>query len=185
MVRLFAVLAVLGLSGPAWSQGMDSTPAERDLMVIAEMLPGIYDNREQVYFDRRTGVREEAQHERLHSVITRVDLPAFGDDVFFVQDSRDDKRDTPYRLRLYSLSADNDERAVRMKIWYLEGEENLAKYTGAHLKPEVLQDRTPENTFILEGCDIFWRREAAQSHGAMKDKTCRWKWPGKGEVYTD
>ncbi|MEQ8735220.1 MAG: chromophore lyase CpcT/CpeT [Rhodospirillaceae bacterium] len=182
-------LAVIALT-PLWAvsalaQGQDGTPAERDLTIIAEMLPGTYDNREQQYFDGRLGVREEARHERLTSTFMRVDLPAFGEYVFFVRDHRDNDSDNPYRLRLYSLSADNAEAAVRMKIYYLEGEDMIATYKDAHLEPDLLQDRTPENTMILPGCDVFWRREAGQFHGAMKEGECRWDWPGKGMAITD
>jgi len=170
--------------GPSLAQGQDGTPAERDIAVIAEMLPGTYDNREQVYFDGRLGVREEARHERLTSNISRVDLPAFGDYVFFVRDHRDNNPEAPYRLRIYSFTPDNEAEAVRMKIYYLEGEEMIEKYKDAHLESSVLSDRTPENTFILPGCDVFWQREAGQFHGAMNEGACRWDWPGKGEVVT-
>lgn len=184
VIALSTVLVGCPNTQDAFAQGQDGTPAERDLTIIREMLPGTYDNREQVYFDGRLGIREEARHERLTSVLTRVDLPAFGDTVFFVRDHRDNDPDKPYRLRIYSFAADNAEQAVRMKVYYLEGE-MLQQYKDAHLNPDLLSDRTPENTLILPGCDVFWRREAGQFHGAMKDGTCTWDWPGKGEVVTD
>lgn len=167
------------------AQGQDGTPAERDITVIAEMFPGTYDNTEQVYFDGRLGVREEAQHERVTSSITRIDLPEFGDYVFFARDHRDNEPEKPHRIRLYALSADNEEKAIRMKIHYIHGKDMLPKYQDAHLDPSVLEDVTPENSKPLDGCDVFWRREAGQFHGAMKDGTCRWEWQGKGEVVTD
>ena len=42
-----------------FAQGQDSTTWARDKMVIAEMLPGVYSNTNQVYFDTRTGRPEE------------------------------------------------------------------------------------------------------------------------------
>lgn len=39
--------------GPAGAQGEDSTPAERDLMVVAELLRGGFANANQAYFDYR------------------------------------------------------------------------------------------------------------------------------------
>ena len=53
--KLLLVWCVLLLfPGPkAWAQGQDSTPTERDIMVIAEMFPGRYDNSNQNYFDQR------------------------------------------------------------------------------------------------------------------------------------
>ena len=180
------MVASIALFLPAfvYAQGQDGTPAERDLSVIAVMLPGTYDNREQVYFDGRLGIREEARHERVTSLIKRVDLPAFGPYAFFVRDHRNNEPENPYRMRIYSFSADNDEQAVRMKIYYLEGD-MMATYKDAHLDPSLLADRTPENTMILPGCDVFWKREAGQFHGAMKEDECRWDWPDRGEVITD
>lgn len=186
LLRYLSILLVTAFSTPAaLAQGQDGTPAERDIAVIAEMLPGTYDNREQVYFDGRLGVREEARHERLTSAISRVNLPAFGEYVFFVRDHRNNEPETPYRLRIYSMAPDNGAQAVRMKIYYLEGGDMIDTYKDAHLDPNLLLDRTPENTFILPGCDVFWRREAGQFHGAMDEGACTWDWPGKGEVVTD
>ena len=183
-MRYLSLLLCL-LSAGALAQGQDGTPAERDVTIIAEMLPGTYDNREQVYFDGRLGVREEARHERLHFSITRVDLPAFGDYVFFAQGARDNKLDAPHRLRLYSFAPDNDEGAVRMKIYFLEFEEDQEKYINAHDNLDVLRELTPSDVTLLPGCDVFWRREAGQFRGAMKERTCRWKWRDGTDVYSD
>ena len=62
---LFFLIPALGLA-----QGQDSTTWARDLMVIAEMLPGRYDNANQVYFDSRTGVAEGLRHRPLHLVVS-------------------------------------------------------------------------------------------------------------------
>lgn len=189
MTRTFIARLIISITtlyaGSAIAQGQDGTPAERDLTIIAEMFPGTYDNREQVYFDVRLGVREDARHERVTSSITRVSLPAFGDYVFFARDHRNNDPEKPHRIRLYALSADNDEQAVRMKIHYLSGKDMLPEYKDAHLDPSVLADLTPENSPPLAGCDVFWRREAGQFHGAMKDGSCTWEWPGKGIATTD
>ena len=73
----FVLSAVIYLCAhDAWAQGQDSTPTERDIMVLAEMLPGVYDNQEQVYFDGRTNVRQEAKHERMNSKIVRTSCGA-------------------------------------------------------------------------------------------------------------
>lgn len=53
----------------ALAQGQDSTKAERDAQVIAELLPGVWNNNNQRYFDGRT--RADEKHGRLHVVIER------------------------------------------------------------------------------------------------------------------
>ena len=63
MIFRFAVLLLMSLtSGAVAAQGMDSTPAERQLRVLAEMLPGHYSNANQVYFDGRRQLPQNQRH---------------------------------------------------------------------------------------------------------------------------
>lgn len=55
LVSSFTALCLLLLALPAVGQGQDGTPAERDLQVITTLLPGLYSNANQTYFDRRIG----------------------------------------------------------------------------------------------------------------------------------
>lgn len=57
-VLVFVALASL----QAGAQGLDSTPAERLLRVLAEMLPGHYSNANQAYFDGRRQLPEGERH---------------------------------------------------------------------------------------------------------------------------
>ena len=93
--------------GPAFGQGQDSTPAERDLMVIAEMLEGGYSNANQAYFDHR--VDREIKHQGLNIRILR------GEDGSFVATGTraQDKPEFTWNL---NLSTDNDAGAVRMTL---------------------------------------------------------------------
>jgi hypothetical protein len=157
-------------AGTAWAQGQDSTTAERDIMVIAEMLPATYDNREQVYFDQRGGVPKENQHGRLNVIAERVALPAFGPYVFFIQQAKDNKLDQPYLTLLAALSTDKkDPDRVRMRVHALD---DPAKFKNAHLNLALLADRTPANTPHFAGCDLFWRREAGQFRASTEAGTC-------------
>jgi len=194
MTHLIARIASTGLSllcaglfapSAALAQGQDGTPPERDVAVMAEMLPGTYDNREQVYFDGRLGVREAARHDRITSSISRVDLPSFGEFVFFVRDHRDNEPDTPHRLRIYSFEPDNNVNAIRMKIYFLLSDEEIATYKDAHLNPDVLAERSPDNTLHIPGCDVFWHREAGQFRGATEPGACQWESEEDGDITTE
>ena len=182
----FAAVVAAGLmwSGAVLAQGQDSTTAERDIMAITESLPGTFDNREQVYFDQRGGVPKEKQHGRLHSIVARIELPAFGPFAFFVQDARDNKLDDPYRLRIYAFSTDKkDPDRVRMRVHYLNGDrpgdDGAKKYRDAHKNVSILADRTPANTPHVEGCDVFWKREAGQFKASTEPGACKWELDGK------
>jgi len=185
MMRCLFLLASVLACSAAFAQGQDGTPAERDVTIIAEMLPGTYDNREQVYFEGRLGVAEEARHERLHTIVERVSLPAFGAVVFFVQESRNNQLDEPHRLRLWALQPDNQAGAVRMTIYFLEFDPSSERYRNAHLNLEVLAELTPDNVVAIEGCDVFWRRQAGQFHAAMEKTSCKWRSDEFGPVVSD
>jgi len=60
------------------AQGQDSTAGERNLRIMAELLPGHYDNANQHYFDQRRKLAADDQHVRMSTTIRRIDAPAFG-----------------------------------------------------------------------------------------------------------
>jgi hypothetical protein len=169
--RLLAAAALALASTGAWSQGQDGTPVERDIMVIAEMLPGIYDNVEQVYFDQRRKLPDVQRHDRARLVIKRVPAPAFGEHVFFVKEALAPDLDKPTLLRLYAFSVDNPNAAVRMRIFDL-GDPATSNYRGADRDPAVLAGLTPAAAKSESECDVLWRREAGQFH-ATGLPTCR------------
>ena len=70
MARISALALLALLAGPLFAQGMDSTPAERQLRILASMLPGHYSNANQAYFDVRRKVPEAARHGKLEISIT-------------------------------------------------------------------------------------------------------------------
>ncbi len=79
MRRLWMLL--VSLPATAVAQGTDGTPAERDLMVLAEMLPGRWDNGEQALFEPRMKVPVSERHaqnamtiEQISSALNRVTL---------------------------------------------------------------------------------------------------------------
>lgn len=66
MITHKIAIAALTLLTPAlFAQGMDSTPAERQLQILTEMLPGHYSNANQAYFDIRRKLPEKARHGKL------------------------------------------------------------------------------------------------------------------------
>lgn len=69
-MRKRAIAALTLLTPALFAQGMDSTPAERQLQIPAEMLPGHYSNANQAYFDIRRKLPEKAVHGKLEISIT-------------------------------------------------------------------------------------------------------------------
>ena len=85
------------------AQGQDSTPQERDLQVIEALLPGVFSNANQAYFDQRGG--NDVRHQ---SAEVRIEP---GDDGFRVSVS---VGESGLREEGWSLSAEADAVALRM-----------------------------------------------------------------------
>lgn len=76
-----AVTIVFG-STNAWAQGQDSTPGERNLLIMSELLPGTYSNANQALFDARRGLSDDTMHARKEFTITRLESTMGGRPAF-------------------------------------------------------------------------------------------------------
>jgi hypothetical protein len=96
----------------AFAQGQDSTTWARDKMVIAEMLPGVYSNTNQVYFDTRTGL---AESERRGPVVVAVTAAEGEADTFRVTASWN-RAEAPAWEALLVLGLDDTAGLVTMRV---------------------------------------------------------------------
>ena len=173
-MRLLTLLIMLGAPIITWSQGQDSTPAGRNILVMAEMLPGIYDNANQNYFDRRRGLADEDRHPRVSTTITRVEAPEFGKYVFLWVNTTITPDGEQSSYRLATLAADGEPSEVTMRH-YLRMAGEIRADELAKLKPRDLR-RT-------DGCDYFFVRRADHFRGAQRNGACRFEWDDQ-DVYT-
>ena len=168
--------AVFLLAVPtAWPQGQDSTPAQRNLLIMAELLPGLYDNANQHYFDRRRGLPEPDRHARVSTTITPVEAPAFGEHAFLWVNrvKAGDEEQASYRIATLSADGADDEVVMRHYL-RLSGE----------ITADELASLTPADLRRTEGCDYFFKRRADHFRGMQGNKACRFDWDGQA-VYTD
>lgn len=159
----------------ALAQGQDSTPGERNLLVMAELLPGEYDNANQAYFDGRRRLPEADRHPRVHTSITRVNAPAFGSHVFLWVNTTATASGPQRTFRIATLEAGPAADEVTMRH-YLRMEGEIREAELASLRPTDLQ-RT-------DGCDYFFKRRADHFRGMQRPRACRFAWQGQ-RVYTD
>lgn len=174
-LQLLFVVCTL-LAGPLLlAQGQDSTAGERSLRIMAELLPGYYDNANQAYFDVRRKLPENDRHPRMSTTITRVDAPAFGNYVFLWVNRTETSAgsETSYRIATLVAGPGSDEVTMRH---YLRMNGEIAMAELAALRPQDLR-RT-------EGCDYVFKRRADHYRGAQGLRSCRFEWEGQN-VYTD
>ena len=156
---------LIGLSGagPAFAQGQDSTPTERNALVIAELLAGVYDNYNQVYFDRRLGYPEAERHDRREIRFDRVGGPDSMLLAYREFAGGDYSRLT--RAGALALSPDNERGATRMEVWTrsVDGLDPMEEGAGVAGRPE----RAPD-------CVVYWGRETGQFRGQAESGCPAW-----------
>ena len=157
---------------------------DKDFHTMMAWFPGVYDNQEQVYFEQEQEVDEALRHERIHHVFEPVYLPAFGEHVFYVQQHLNDDPAEIYRQRIYSFQPDYDEGAVRLTIHIPN---DVASLVDAHLDPTKLTGLLPEQTRVLPGCEVFWRRQDNHFVGYMQPSACSYvsSESGKRIIFND
>jgi hypothetical protein len=174
--RLVALAMLLAATaGTAWAQGQDSTPGERNLLVMAELLPGVYDNVNQAYFDGRRQLPPGDRHPRTSVTVTRVAAPAFGEFAFLWVLRTASGTGEDISTRIVTLAAGPAPEDVTMRH-YFAGDGGIDSASLPTLKPAALR-RT-------EGCDYLFRRGADHFRGQQGQRACRFAWEGK-QVYTD
>ncbi len=167
-----SVALVGGWAPPAAAQGQDSTPGERSLLIMAELLPGQYDNMNQSYFDGRRKLPEPDRHERIHTTITRVNAPAFGKHVFlWVNETQPADGAGKRSYRVATLNAGPAADEVVMKSYFrMAGEITAAEL--ATLAPTALIS-TPGCEYVIKtgkritgvaSGEPFWMERARQFH---------------------
>lgn len=180
LVSIFAMISIRGVLVaamaaliilPAAAQERRYTSLDYELEYLMEIWPGDFNNREQVQFDADGGMRdyESGAQLRVHGQYAQVDLPAFGEHVLFVEEYQNDDPKSVFRERLYVLSADETENAIRIKIHFFNDKE---KWLGAHDDPSILDGITPDDTTTNAACDLLLRRNGAYLTGGIKDRGC-------------
>lgn len=174
-----------GLAIPLFGCVSTTAPAPKsDLETVMSWWNGDYNNEAQLaglLEDGKPVWREDGSGEGGHIQVTShyrpIDLPAFGDNVIYVEETKHGKPDLIFRQRIYSLSAD-ETGATSVKLWYFNDKE---KYIGAWKDLDRLSEVTPDDMFPLQDeCDLQVSKQGDKYHMPMPKKSCVF-----GERYFD
>ncbi len=143
---------------------------QNDLATFLDWFPGHYDNYQQVIQQQSDNIAQHQRNYRRHSIFRRVDLPAFGDTVFYAEQSRDGDLANLYRQRIYVLSLVPERAAIRLRVHVPQNQQRLA---GAWHDPQRLKHLTPEQTVVWPGCDVFWQRFGDSFEGRLEKGACQ------------
>lgn len=171
-----AVVTLMGASSVAHADNHKASLAE-NLSEIMSWWNGDYDNNAQLKALEAAGRpiwREDGSGEGGHIEVTShyrpISLPAFGENVVYVEETKHGDPNNIFRQRIYTLTADEENQVVRVKLWYFKDKE---KYVGAWNDMSRLANLTPEEMFPLQDeCDLLGVKTEGRYHMPMADKAC-------------
>lgn len=157
-----------------------STDSEQELKPIDEIMawwPGDYNNDAQLEKLRSEGKpvwAEDGSGEGGHIEVTShyrtVDLPAFGENVLYVEELKHGKPDLVFRQRIYTFYED-EAGQLRVTLWNFKDKE---KYVGAWQNLEMIAGLMPEEMSALPAkCDLYVQpKENGKYHMPMNGRDC-------------
>lgn len=156
----------------------------KEMPLMMKWFEGRFDNYAQTFEEKES--KAEFPHERIHSIFARVNLPAIGENVFYVQQFMDGDETKIYRQRLYVFTPNKKEKAIELKIYTFPDEKAVLN---AHLDQTKLNGLTLDKMDSPKGCEVFWRlnKSGDKFEGSMKKDACRVvsKRSGKTLIITD
>jgi hypothetical protein len=154
----------LAAASPGTSTALAST-GEAELAVAEQYLAGTFDNYEQTFWQEVLQTPEELRHRRSSSLYLRVDLPAFGEHVYYAHKYWDGDPAVRSFRNLYVLSADTDEQALRLDLLTIPRGERLDQVLE---NMDLLQALTPEEMIrMAPECNTLWYLLGNQFHIKM------------------
>ena len=165
MIRSLCLLLALSSAAPLAAQ-------EADLDRMARYFAGRFDNNLQVWQENEDGVPDSLRHEHIHSIFAPVEVSAFGEHVFYVQQYLDGDPDAIYRQRLYAFASGEGEDAGRIVLTIYAFPDDGA-VRDAHLDPAPLAGLAPEDLRAYPGCEVYWTPDGDAFRGVTKPGACR------------
>ena len=170
---LLLITTLLAFTLPVQAQTFNKGELDGHLRLMMEWWPGEYDNHEQIVRQSGGGISVHVYEPifRIHSHYIKLDLPELGENVLYVEEYLNDDPSNISRIRVYALSVNEAEQAVKVKLHaFKDGHEDMI---GARLNPERLaaidaDDLRP----FSDPCDVYMRFEGGQFRGGMKRESC-------------
>ena len=178
----FAVAAVVVvlLAAPALAQEA-KTMFDQDAARLAVMWGGAYDNANQTNEQERLKIPEAAWEARRLKIFKKVDAPAFGPHVTYVEQYLGEPPTSVYRQRIYVHRADAANSRIVTDIYAFRGKD-AEKVLGAHKDASKLKGFSPANMDKLpDGCAVFWKAVGDSFEGVQYAESCHYMPAGMSE----
>ncbi len=161
---------ILLFTQPALAYTQAELDSQRELLMA--WWSGEFDNNEQIVRQSGGGLSQPkfAPHFRIHGHYRRVELPALGTHVLYVEEYKNNDPADLYRIRLMSLHTDADSNGIRVQLYSPKDQKALA---GSHADLDKITTAPIEQWRALSaGCTVFLAYEGTQFRGGMNRRAC-------------
>lgn len=174
-VILGMAIAAWACAGPLFAQAPTAELVEGELQSLTELLPGTYDNFEQVQRQGEIQLPREGWNSRAHHEVRRIELPALGPHVFYLRSHLNDDPTAIYREIVSSFAVDMAAGAVRERQYRLN---RPVRVYGVRPYASDLENLSAVDVEYVEGCDFLWRLQGGRFVATLDVAPCVTRGPG-------
>lgn len=194
----FAVLALCACAGPVYSQSAPA-PTGATAAGAADMLSGqaavdrfatwwvgAFSNERQSNTERLQNEPDFPEAVRLlrDMRVRRLNAPAIGDLVLYLEEIKSDQPDKAHRQRVMTFNWLPDTQEIEVEQLFFSTE--LA-YDRNFIPAAQVEAMRREDFTRARGCDLFFKWDAARGRfkGGMKPRACEYAHPTSGQVFAE
>ena len=182
-----AVLTAV-LLGAYWppASGAENVGGAELLETFANYWTGAFSNERQARAERLN--REPDYPEAVRLVrdmrVHRLDAPAIGDIVLFLEEIKTDQPQLAHRQRVMTLSWRESSGEIEVEQLFTSLDQ---AYDRPFMPPGEAERLSREDLFPVAECNLFfrWEPENARFKGGMRPRACRYEHPQSGPVYAE
>ena len=177
-----AVLSIITASLSA----AEPTPGAAKIERFAAYWTGAFSNERQVAAERYSLDPDYPEASRLTRDIRvyRLDAPAIGTTVLYLEEVKMDQPEKAHRQRVMTFLWHADRAEIEVQQLFFSTE--LA-YDRPFLPPEAVRQMRREDFAEVPGCNLFfvWDEALERFKGGMRPRQCEYEHPGSGLVYAE
>lgn len=142
----------------------------KDLDDLAKLIPGVWDNEIQTFFEPEISIPENARHARLHISIKPINAEGFDKNTFYAEYRKNGENGEIIRARIWSLVVQPQQMAIALRAYEPKSIKDLAAQSG---NISALNALKPADFTQLSGCEILFRKRADSFQGETLPGACK------------
>ena len=146
---------------------------------FVDWFEGEFDNYEQYAQDKYDSLQHPHMH--IHSIFKKAEIPAFGKNVFYVEQYSDGDREKIYRQRIYSFTEIVEDSTIMLEVFSFA---DPKPFRHAHKNTEILKNLSPDSLKKFPGCEIYWNFDGEKYIGKSGEGKCQFTSSRSGKLLT-